>query len=410
MNRSAAETDYARRFAWVWPAAISTFVLAALTGAWYRYAVLTGDTGGFSLTKIRHAHSHLMYFGWATPVLIAGAAILRPTLFRARTMRRVLMLVFVAAAASYPMFLLFGYDLVQIGAAQMPIAVVVSGLNMMAWYAFALHYIRATRGQARDRSLLLFDVALTFLFLATLGAWMLALLQPLGIDSDAWTSALTHIFLDLFSEGWFVVGLLSMMYGVGRGGEPAGHWSIWLICIGLPVTFALGMPRALVPDALALVASIGVMLIGIGLLAHAVILWRRRPDSVDAWLWRLPLLLLGVKATAQVVTALTPGIWWTSIPGLRILYLHTMLLGFLSIGVVAVARAIFGRHWTAGAAWFAAAAVLLLISLVPMSALFPDVWKGRWVFEFAAFVAPLPAIAAAVMAAAGFRIRASAMP
>lgn len=394
-----------RRYAWVWAAAVATFVLAALTGALYRYAIISGATFGLSLTNIRHAHSHLMYFGWATPVLMAGAAILRPSLFNHSTVRAILIGVFVAAAASYPMFLIFGYEIVAIGSAEMPISVIVSSLNMLAWYAFVIHYARSTRGVERDRSMLLFDLSLTFLVLATLGAWMLALLKPLGIQSDVWTSALTHIFLDLFSEGWFVLGLLAMMYGIAGTMRSSGHWSIWLIVAGLPVTFALGMPRSLVPDGLATLATAGSLLVGLGLLTNAVMLWKDRPSRVAMWLWRLPLALLGIKAVGQIVVALTPGIWWTSIPGLRILYLHVMLLGFLSIGVVAVAQSLFGSRWTSGASFFAAAVILLLLTLLPLSALFPVAWKGRWVFELAAFVAPLPAIAAAVMVTLGIRSR-----
>lgn len=346
-----------------------------------------------------------MYFGWATPVLMAGIAILRPSLFNHHTIRKILVGVFVAAAASYPMFLMFGYQIVEIGSARMPISVIVSSLNMMAWYAFAFHYVRSTRGVERDRSMLLMDLALTFLILATLGAWMLALLQPLGIDSDVWTSALTHIFLDLFSEGWFVLGLLAMMYGVAGGARRAAHWSLWLIVAGLPVTFALGMPRSIVPDSLAQLAALGSLLVGIGLLTQAVVLLRVRPERVELWLWRLPLILLSLKALGQITIALTPGIWWTSIPGLRILYLHVMLLGFLSIGVVAVARHFFGRRWTAGAAFFAAAVLVLLLSLVPLTAFFPPAWSGRWTFEVAAWAAPWPAVAALAMMAAGIRSR-----
>ena len=230
MRIDRGEVEPGRRYAWVWTGALATFIVAALTGGLYRYAIVSGETFGLSLTNIRHAHSHLMYFGWATPVLIAGIAILKPEMFDARRLRAILIAVFIAAAASYPMFLIFGYEVHSIGPARMPLAVVVSGLNMIAWYMFVALYVRSTRGKTRDRSLLLFDLSLTFLVLATLGAWMLAALGPFGIESDVWTSALTHIFLDLFSEGWFVLGLLALMYGVADGVWPKGHWSLGLIC------------------------------------------------------------------------------------------------------------------------------------------------------------------------------------
>src|SRR5690625_7567495 len=172
--------------------------------------------------------------------------------------------VFFGAGASLSLFLFFGYSLRPIGSADLPIAVIVSSLNMFAWYAFVAHYIRRTRGLERTRSMLLFDVALTFVVLATFGAWALALLQPLGVESDAWTSALTHVFLDLFSEGWFVIGVLALMYGVARRPVSRRHPSLWMICAGLPLTFALGMPRPLVSGWLAMSARMGWLLGGAG--------------------------------------------------------------------------------------------------------------------------------------------------
>ena len=405
MRIDRGEVEPGRRYAWVWTGALATFIVAALTGGLYRYAIVSGETFGLSLTNIRHAHSHLMYFGWATPVLIAGIAILKPEMFDARRLRAILIAVFIAAAASYPMFLIFGYEVHSIGPARMPLAVVVSGLNMIAWYMFVALYVRSTRGKTRDRSLLLFDLSLTFLVLATLGAWMLAALGPFGIESDVWTSALTHIFLDLFSEGWFVLGLLALMYGVADGVWPKGHWSLGLICAGLPVTFALGMPRSLVPNSLAVMASIGSLLVGLGLLINVFLLWNHRPRGLNRLLWQLPLALLGLKSIAQIALLLLPGLWLTSVAGLRIIYLHLMLLGFLSIGLTAVARVLFGYRQTVGAYALAAAALLLIASLIPLSAVFPSSWSGWWVFLLAAIIAPLPPLVALFMMIFGIRNR-----
>src|SRR5690625_2951226 len=150
--------------------------------------IAAGETLGFNLVYVRHGHSHLMYFGWITPVWMPGVVALNITLSSDADAKRVMIGVLIAAAASYPMFLFFGCSLRQIGSVEIPVAVIVSSLNMFAWYAFVAHYIRRTRGLERTRSMLLFDVALTFLVLATFGAWALALLQPLGVASDAWTS------------------------------------------------------------------------------------------------------------------------------------------------------------------------------------------------------------------------------
>src|SRR5690606_30972103 len=115
---------------------------------------------------------------------------------------------FLATVVSYPLFLVFGYSLVELGDKRLPIAVIGSTLNMVFWVGFVFWYVRAMRGRTRSHALLLWDTSAVFLVLAMIGAGGLAMLKPLGIQSDAWSVALTHIFLDFFSEGWFVLAML----------------------------------------------------------------------------------------------------------------------------------------------------------------------------------------------------------
>jgi len=393
------------RLTWVWWSALAVFVLAGSTGALYRMGLAHGWTAGFDLTNIRHAHSHLMYFGWVTPLLFAliarglhgGMNVELPA-----RMNRVLAGCFAAAMLSYPLFLLFGYTPVAIGEKRLPIAVIGSTLNMGAWYAFVVWYVRASRGIRRTQGHLLWDVALTFLILATIGAGGLALLKPLGIQSDVWTSALTHVFLDFFSEGWFVLAVLGLAhYALLGGGRTGGHWSIYLLCIGLPFTFALGMPSVLVPSGLAIVARVAGILVAIGLLANVTQLWPAATDE-RRWVWCIPLLMLALKAVGQLVSGLLPGIWWADLHGMRILYLHLMLLGFVSLGLVAAAEYVWGRTVTRGAVWFYAAVCAVLTSLVPLSPLWPIALSGRWAFDIAAWLSFAPVSAAIALIIRGY--------
>lgn len=377
-----------RKLAFVWPAALACFLLAALTGVLYRGGLAFGETFGFSLINIRHAHSHLMYFGWATPVLMAIIAVLRTPAERRRGIAASLWMVFAGAAVSYPLFLLFGYQLVQVGSAEMPIAVIGSSINMIAWYVFVFLYIRGTRGLERDRAGVLFDLSLLFLVLASLGAWALALLQPLGIQSEVWTSALTHIFLDLFSEGWFVLGTLGALYALLPAGEDArAHWSFGLLCAGVPLTFALGMPAVHVTEGLAAMARIGGLLVGAGLLINVAILGRRviRENRIVL----VPLAFLALKSVGQIAEALTLNLSITALPGMRLLYLHLMLLGFVSAGVI-LAAPFISRISGGAAVTFFAGTVILIASLVMFTPAMPSAWIGSWVFKAAFWAAILP--------------------
>ena len=382
---------------WVWVAALGCFVVAGLTGALYRFGIAYGVTGGLNLVNIRHAHSHLMYFGWVTPALMALMwvhAVGRQSGSHRRAASMLFMALFAAAALAYPLFLAFGYAPVQIGDARIPLAVIASTLNMLVWYGFVVLYVRARGGMPAYPARSWMDAAVIFLVASTGGAWALGLLQPLGIHSDLWSSALTRIFLDLFSEGWLVLGVLGLAYAYIRPPQEAlARGSLVLICCGVPLTFALGMPAALVPAPARVLASLGGVAAGVGLLISVYVLARTlaRENWRTRWWWGVPLALLAVKAVAQLTISVLPGAWWTGLHGLRIFYLHVMLLGFVSLGLVAGARSVW--EGLRADRWFYVAVGIMLASLLPMTSLWPGA-GGRWMFVAAAWTALLPSLAA----------------
>ena len=397
---------------WAWRGALAVFVLAGATGAFFRFAVAHGMAFGLDLGNVRHAHSHLMYFGWATPALFALIARRLPELGGrpVSRVRAVLVAAFGLALLAFPPFLLYGYTSVAVGAARLPLGAMAAGLNVLAWYAFAGAYVRARRGAPPTLALRLFDVALGFLVLATLGAWGLPALQIAGIESAAVKSASLHLFLDAFSEGWFVFGVLGLVAAetTAEKGRLAA-WGAGLAAAGVPFTFALGMPAALVPSGLAVVARTGGALVGGGLLLVVASLsvesWRlqkrgtRKRGPKPSGLWRLALGLLAAKALGQLAVSAAPGLGWGSVPAFRILYLHLMLLGFVTLGLVAAARAVWGIGATRGHRLFATAVALLLVSLLATTPLWPAAWGGRWVADAVAWCALGPVLAAAWMVA-----------
>lgn len=379
-----------------WLGALSCFVLAGLTGAFFRFIPIAGFDTGLSLVNVRHAHSHLMYFGWVTPalmILIGGRLPFITGRGIKRSLHWIVASAFFTALLSYPAFLLYGYTPAVIGESRLPLSVIGAGLNVFVWYAFVVYYFRQTKGIRRGNALLVWDFALIFLVLSTFGAWALALLKPLGIEDMILSTALTHVFLDLFSEGWFVLGVLGLVYASMK--QEVNRWTrygLLMMCLGLPTLFAFGMAESLIPAPLQLLTRAGSVLVSTGLLVHVGVLAGRLMRERSAWLF--PLGMLGVKAAGQLVAALIPGVWLVNLPGMRIFYLHVMLLGFVTLGLFTASAELWRRG--EGLRSFVYGTVLLLIlSLIPLTVLWPSAWTGRWAYYFAAWVALLPSVVVA---------------
>ncbi len=400
LRSSSASYRDAGSLRWVWSTALAAFVLAGATGGLFRFGTAYGVTDSLNLTNVRHAHSHLMYFGWVTPALMALIWHHLPdrvTAPRRRVIRWVLASLFGAAALAYPLFFAFGYTPVAVGGARMPVAVIGAGLNIIGWYGFMALYAVATRGLRRTRPLQLWDMALTFMGLATLGAWGLSLLKPLGVHDPRWMNALTHVFLDLFSEGWLVLGALGLAWSIlGDAAAPARSWSLRLIGAGLPFMFLMALPASSLSTGLRLLGCAGGAAAGLGLGLQVRQLMMRLPAE-QRWMWSIPLVLLALKAVAQLSNSILPGVWWASAHGLRVLYLHLMLLGFVSLSCVAGARATWGTGATRGAALLYGAVAAMLLSLVPLTSWWPVAWSGLWTLQAAAWAAVLPVAGASWM-------------
>jgi hypothetical protein len=392
-------TEKRIKITWIWPAALSLFVLAGLTGTLLRYGQLRGLPAGLYLVNVRHAHSHLMYFGWATPALMGLIAAWLPRLSGRPASRRfqwAMGATVIAALLSYTPFLLFGYQLAEIGDSRLPISVMAATLNVLAWYGYAFLYYKATRGAERVRPLRFWDAALIFMILASFGAWGVAVVSRLGVEDPFWSTAMTHLFLDIFSEGWFVLAALGLVYASHKAAsERAAGWGEQLIVIGLPVLFLLAMPINLVPGGLRAIAGIGGLMVGAGLLLTIGALWSSVPGGLTGW--RAPLALLALKAIIGLGMVLPVTARWAQQNSLRIFYLHSLLLGFITLGLVVAAREIWGRAAVPGQRWLVVAILILLLSLLPMTDIWPAAWSGVWALQVAALVTLGPVLVVAGM-------------
>ncbi len=389
-------TDTANKWFWVWLSALGLFILAGSTGAFMRFGLLLGFPWGLQYTNVRHAHSHLMYFGWVTPALMGLILVWLPRVterplspHHQKQFRIVLITILLLAIAAYSAFMLWGYRPAAIGNLRLPISTIIASFNMVAWYGFIVVYWRATKGLVRSKPLRFWDAALAFMVLASLGAWGIAITVILDMRSPVLSAALTHLFLDTFSEGWFVLALLGLAYAANpkAASHPWASKSESLLIMGLPVVFLLTVPVTSLPPFVRLIASIGGLMVGIGLWGNIVALWQNGRK-----VWRFPLVFLALKATTGLMITIPALAIWAERSLLRVSYLHWLLLGFVSAGLIVVAQTTWGETQVPARRWFNLAVILLILSLIPLTTLWPPAWHGTWTRQLAAAAALGPVL------------------
>jgi len=396
------------RLHWAWYGVLGIFILAALTGSLMRFWMLLGFPEGIQFTNVRHAHSHLMYFGWVTPALMALIAARLP-LFTQRRIPKSAILVagitLVLGLVSYPPFFLWGYDLAAIGSVKLPISVILSTLNIFAWYAYIVIYRKMVRDVHPNRPIRLWNAALVFLFLSSLGAWGRAVLVGLKVEDPFWTSSMVHLFLDLFSNGWAVLGVLGLAYSTQKRLESTiSGWEDYLLFLGIPLTFFLGLPVDLVPPDLRTLSGIGNLMMACGLILHTRTLWPAfRANYRNGWSM-FPGFLL-TRAVFDVGASISPLAAWGEQVGLRIIYLHITLLGLITLAIFAAANSTWRRSSYLGTVSLTVSVLLLLVSLVPLSGFWPESLGGSWTLAATAVISLGPSIAAGIILFQGIKPR-----
>lgn len=370
----------------VWLTALLCFLLAASAGAFLRFGYWQGLPWGLVTTDVRHAHSHLMFFGWVTPVLMLF--LLRQQ--GGRLPRWLFGFTFLAALSSFVPFLLSGYGMMQVAGRLLPVSMITSGISGIAWYWFAAVYVSRARKLPTSPAGL---AATVLMLISTAGVFALAFagmrhLGPVPIAAAA------SFFLDLFGEGWFGLGLLAIAYGIFPAVRHSGT-GLLLLASGLVVRCAADWAVALGSTGLAPVSHAASLAAGVGMLMLVWPLLR----GVRPGLWHVPLILLAIKAGVDVLSAVPAFQAWSDAAGLRVFYLHAFLLGAISTGLIAAARSTLGpgafpRPWL-----FVAAALVMTGALLPLTGAWPAALAGAWALPLAAWTSLLPL--AAVLAQAG---------
>jgi uncharacterized membrane protein SirB2 len=383
---------------WLW--SLLFFLLAAFTGFVYRWGLIGGDILGLRMSNVRHAHSHLMFFNWVTPVpMVFMARHLMKTAPEAySSLKWCISVIILIGFASYPFFLIYGYQPVQIGTANLPFSVMLSGLVMIGWYWFGLIYLKYRSKADSSLSQLFYDGALVILVVSSLGAWGVAVAQFGNIDNNLVSGALTHFFLTTFTEGWCVLAAIGIFYDLSEKNDLLPFDKNWLIApivLGAPLMFPFGLSVDLLNESLLWTAKFGSLVVGIGLGINLWFMARALPNR-NRWIWTFVLAMLVLKVTVQLAAVFLPETLWLGQHGLRVLYLHLLLLGFVSSMFFAAFHTVNNRISKAGLYLFVGSVTVLILTLVLISGLWPPAWQPKNVYQWVTVGAILPSIAIAV--------------
>ncbi|MDZ7657722.1 MAG: hypothetical protein U5J89_00385 [Fodinibius sp.] len=376
--------------------------MAGLTGFLYRLGMMGWIPGELSLGNIRHAHSHLMFFGWAVPLplYIIMQKIIGKTEDKVKSingMRSAIAAVIFFGLMAYPFFLFYGYRSVVIGSASLPFSVIFSGLVMIGWYGFMVGYWKSRAVLKNDESLPWFDGALILLAVCSLGAWGVAVIQEVAPESHLLMKSMTHFFLAAFTEGWVVLVLCGILISELEIDEQtwwvSPQFALGAIAIGAPLTFPYGISESLLSPMLLGTARLGGGLAAIGLILVMGAVFRSGKWSHPIWVW--PALLLTSKGILQLGASVVPSSFWLSDPALRVLYLHILLLG----GLTLLAFAWINDQSMISQKYFhiiGVSIIVTLFTLLMFTGLWPQVLSGAWIVDALVIGAILPILAVTV--------------
>lgn len=378
----------------VWRTALALFVLAAATGVLLRFSFLHGLPSGLHFVDVRHAHSHLMFFGWATPVLMLLLLQLQGDR-GSRAVRGLLLWTLLTAVASYVPFLLSGYRLMPVAGRELPVSMMVSFLCGIAWFTFTGMYLLRDRRRPPAARSSLFTAAALMLLLASLSVLALAVVGVTG-GGPVLINALAFLFLEVFAEGWFGLAVLGLAWRLLPDVRPGrlARTAVWLLPAALTVRCLADVFVKTGSTGLEVLVYAGSAAGGLALLALLLPVWRSL-NGLRPGAWHLSMALLALKGVFDVLLAVPALAALSDAAALNVFYLHAFLLGAVSIGLLAAVRTAWSPDWFRLPALFSVAVLVMVAALLPVSGIWPGAWTGLWTLRVAAWTSCGPVVVAA---------------
>jgi hypothetical protein len=341
-----------------WKTTLVAFLLAAGAGIFMRFALVSGDWYGLHFANVRHAHSHLMLFSWATSAWM----ILLARRFAAhgqdiKGMQICIRLSILIGSLTFIPFLFWGYTPARIGDVSVPVSIILSIAIIFVWYAFAAFYFRNRR--LLVERLHLIDIAVIGMIVCTGGAWLRGVFVALKFADPVFADGAVHAFLTILTDGWLLLGLFGLV--ALRSGVAIPRRTVIAATIGLVLSFLVNLEAA--PDAIRWIGAVSMFVFAVAALSAL--------RALSGHISRFAYVALGAALLLRLLYVVPPIMYTIDGLQLRVTYLHWLYLPGISTLLLELSS-VRGRRLR----WFFASSVLLVIGTVPMSGLWPYLDSG----------------------------------
>jgi len=306
--------------------ALGFYLVATALGLLLRVAFVQ-RVAGLNFSNALHAHSHTLYFGWVGLAVFALA--FERIGARGRAVSAVLWSIAAISLASFLSFLEGGYSRTSI---------VISSVALGVWLAAAGLWWRRARGQ-RGVDVAFLRAGVIYLVLAVGAALARVGLMVAKVGGPQGGRLAVFAFLHCFA-GFFLLSLMGLLIAEAprlgaRFDEARLRRQLHIMAPLAWLTFPLGVEGG---DSGAL-----------GFVARAAALVLLYPGALWAWsLWRAGLRWLAVwfvlKLGMEAAGALGLAAWAVRMRHPTILFLHVVLLGFITGGLLLLVLPRLGRR------------------------------------------------------------------